>query len=170
MNPRHALIDTPLGHVTLVAEGDALTGLYFAGQAHLPDAATFGPRVAADDDPVLARARTQLDAYFDGGRHTLDLPTRTNGDEFSERVWALLTQIPYGETITYGALAERLGDKNLAQRVGQAVGHNPIGIVIPCHRVVGADGALTGYAGGLHRKRALLDLEEPAEVAAARLF
>ena len=99
-----------------------------------------------------------------------DTSIATAGDEFSERVWALLKEIPYGETTTYGALAAALGNPRLAQRVGQCVGHNPISVIIPCHRVVGADGSLTGYAGGLDRKRRLLDLEEPPEVAAARLF
>lgn len=98
------------------------------------------------------------------------MPTRTGGDEFFEQVWALLCEIPYGQTTTYGALAERLGDRRLAQRVGQAVGRNPISILIPCHRVLGADGSLTGYAGGLDRKRFLLELEEPVEASASRLF
>ena len=95
------------------------------------------------------------------------MPLVTRGDDFSERVWKLLREIPYGQTTTYGALAERLGDKSLAQRVGDAVGHNPLCVFIPCHRVVGANGALTGYAGGLKRKQFLLELEEPV---GARLF
>jgi methylated-DNA-[protein]-cysteine S-methyltransferase len=99
-----------------------------------------------------------------------DLPLAVDGDEFQRRVWAMLDEIPFGETTTYGELAERLGDKALAQRVGQAVGHNPLSIVVPCHRVVGKDGKLTGYAGGLKRKQFLLDLEEPAAVKSERLF
>jgi methylated-DNA-[protein]-cysteine S-methyltransferase len=92
------------------------------------------------------------------------------GDDFQQRVWAILREIPYGTTTTYGAIAGRLGDKALAQRVGQAVGRNPLSIVVPCHRVVGSNGWLTGYAGGLERKRRLLDLEQPMDARAGRLF
>lgn len=167
---RRTRIETPLGEVTLVADGDGLTGLYFPGHRHLPDASAFGVRVDTAADAVFAQAGPQLDAYLRGARRAFDVPLRTRGDGFSERVWALLREIPYGTTTTYGALAQRLGGRGLAQRVGQAVGRNPLSIVIPCHRVVGADGALTGYAGGLKRKRFLLELEEPAAVAGSRLF
>lgn len=167
---RHALIETALGELTLVAEDQDLTGLYFPGHWHLPHADTFGSRVVAETDEVFQRAKAELDAFLAGERQAFEVPTRTQGDAFSERVWAMLREINYGETTTYGALAERLGDRNLAQRVGQVVGRNPVSIVIPCHRVVGANGAMTGYAGGLDRKRFLLELEEPAEVADSRLF
>ena len=100
-----------------------------------------------------------------------DLPIELSGDEFQRQVWALLDEIPFGETTTYGELAERLGDKSLAQEVGQAVGHNPVSIIVPCHRVLGKNGKLTGYAGGLKRKQKLLDLESAASPAASdRLF
>ena len=167
---RHAGTETALGEVTLVAEDDALTGLYFRSHWHRPEESAFGGPVEIEADPLLGQAREELDAYLFGERRTFDVPMRTAGDAFSELVWGMLREIPYGRTTTYGALAERLGDRSLAQRVGQAVGRNPLCVLIPCHRVVGSNGSLTGYAGGLRRKRFLLDLEEPAEVAAARLF
>lgn len=167
---RHALAPSALGELTLTAEGEALTGLYFPGHRHPPAAELLGTRVEADGDPQFSRALDQLQEYLDGRRHEFTLLLRTHGDAFSEKVWTLLREIPYGETTTYGALAERLGSRGLAQRVGQCVGRNPLSILIPCHRVVGADGSLTGYAGGLERKRALLELEEPDDLAAERLF
>lgn len=170
MNVRHTRVETTLGNVTLVADGAKLTGLYFSGHWHQPKAATFGPRVDADEDAILVSAKAELEGYLAGDRRSFDVPLSARGDEFSERVWSLLQTIPYGQTTTYGALAEQLGDRWLAQRVGQAVGQNPLCVFIPCHRVVGADGLLTGYAGGLRRKRWLLELEEPAEAAASRLF
>lgn len=167
---RHALIDTVLGEVTLTASDASLTGLYFPDHWHPPAAEQLGHRVAVDDDPLLTRACTQLEQYLSGARREFDLPLVATGDEFSERIWALLQEIPYGNTTSYGVLAEQLGGRGLAQRVGQAVGRNPLCVFIPCHRVLGADGSLTGYAGGLERKRWLLELEEPAEASAARLF
>lgn len=169
-NLRHAQVETTLGEVILVADGDELTGLYFPGHWHLPEASKFGTRVEADADEVFVWAKTELEAYLAGERTSFDVPLHAKGDEFSERVWSLLRSIPYGQTTSYGALAEQLGDRRLAQRVGQAVGRNPLGVFIPCHRVVGADGSLTGYAGGLERKRWLLELEEPAEATGSRLF
>lgn len=170
MTARHAYAETSLGELLFVTDGDALTGVYFPGHRYPPAAEAIGERVDEASDPVLAQAAREVREHLAGERSRFDVPVRTAGDEFSERVWALLREIPYGETTTYGAIAETLGGKGLAQRVGQAVGHNPISIVIPCHRVVGADGSLTGFAGGLERKRTLLELEEPAEVAATRLF
>ena len=168
--PRHTTFRTRLGDLTVSADEEALTGLYFPGHRHLPSAERLGAAIAADADPLLVRAHEQLEQYLAGERREFDLPLRTGGDDFSERVWALLQEIPYGETTTYGVLAEQLGSRGLAQRVGQCVGRNPLSIVVPCHRVVGADGSLTGYAGGLERKRALLELEEPDERSAERLF
>jgi methylated-DNA-[protein]-cysteine S-methyltransferase len=170
MATRHTLADTELGQLTLVADGGKLTGVYFPHHWYLPSEQTFGPRVDIDDDPLFTEAAAQLNDYFAGRRTSFEIPVATEGDAFQERVWALLNEIPFGGTTTYGALAESLGNKSLAQRVGQAVGHNPLSVVIPCHRVVGSDGALTGYAGGLGRKRFLLDLEEPAESRSTRLF
>jgi methylated-DNA-[protein]-cysteine S-methyltransferase len=119
----------------------------------------FGSRVAAASDPLLTAAARQIEEYLAGERVEFDLPTDAAGDDFQLRVWALLAEIPYGETVTYGDLAERCGDRRLARDVGQAVGSNPLSMIVPCHRVVGKDGKLTGYAGGLDRKRSLLELE-----------
>jgi methylated-DNA-[protein]-cysteine S-methyltransferase len=170
MTTRHAVIDSPLGDLTLVADGDALTGVYFHHHWYRPSEDTFGPRVDAGSDALLAESRTQLDDYLAGDRTDFELPTALHSDGLRRRVWDRLTTIPYGETITYGELAAELADGSTPQEVGAAVGRNPLCIVIPCHRVVGKDGKLTGYAGGLERKQSLLDLEEPAEVRAARLF
>lgn len=167
---RHTTIDTSLGDLTLVAEGDNLTGLYFPGHWTQPSEASFGEATNADEDELFTVVADQIRAYLAGQRHTFDVPVRTCGDDLSEQVWRLLTTIPYGSTTTYGDIAEEMGDRRLAQRIGQIVGHNPISIIIPCHRVVGANGALTGYAGGLERKQTLLALEEPAEVSGSRLF
>lgn len=167
---RHTQVQTALGELTLVADGDELIGIYFPGHWHLPKASTFGVHVNATEDELFSQTKAQIDEYLNGERQSFDVPVRTDGNQFSEQVWAMLKEIPYGSTTTYGALAERLGNRHLAQRVGQAVGWNPISIVIPCHRVVGADGSLTGYAGGLERKQRLLELEEPDEAAVSRLF
>ena len=170
MNTRHAVIDSRLGELTLVADGTALSGLYFRHHWYRPSADTFGPRVDAGSDVLLAESQAQLDDYLIGTRTEFDLPTALAGNGLQRRVWDRLTTIPYGETITYGELATELANGSTAQEVGAAVGRNPLSIVVPCHRVVGKDGRLTGYAGGLERKKFLLDLEEPAEVRAARLF
>ncbi len=167
---RHALIDTELGTLTVVSDGTAVTGIYFDPHVHRPDASTFGPEVVADQDAVLGLAERQLREYLAGDRTEFELPLATDGNEFQERVWDRLRAIPYGRTVTYGAIAAELGDVTMAQAVGNAVGRNPISIVVPCHRVVGSTGKLTGYAGGLERKTALLDLEEPPEAKAQRLF
>ena len=170
MTTRHAVVDSPLGELTLVADGDALTGVYFRHHCYRPSADTFGPRVDAEADDLLAKAHTQLTDYLAGRRPDFDLPIKLRGDATKRRVWDLLTAIPYGDTVTYGELAAALDDGTTPQEVGQAVGRNPLSIVVPCHRVVGRNGQLTGYAGGLERKQHLLELEEPAEVKAARLF
>jgi methylated-DNA-[protein]-cysteine S-methyltransferase len=170
MSIRHAVVGTTLGDLTLVASGHALAGVYFPHHWTRPDRSGLGDEIPAEGDPVLTQAATELREYLAGTRRTFDVPLALDGDDFQQRVWALLTEIPYGATTTYGELAARLGDKTLAQRVGQAVGHNPVSVVVPCHRVVGKGGKLTGYAGGLRRKQLLLDLEEPSEVRAGRLF
>lgn len=154
---RHGLIESPLGELTLVADGDRLTGLYFRHHWYPP--ATIGHR--QDSDPLFARARDQLEEYFAERRRTFELPIALHGSEFERRVWDQIAAVPYGRTTTYGDIAGRLGDRSLAREVGRAVGHNPLSIIVPCHRVVGADGRLTGYAGGMKRKTLLLDLEQP---------
>jgi methylated-DNA-[protein]-cysteine S-methyltransferase len=161
---RHAIVSTRIGDLTLVASGDALIGVYFPHHWVKPAPETLGERVEATD-PLIASTAGQLEEYLGGERTAFDLPTVLHGDEFQRRVWSVLEEIPYGETTSYGEIAARVGDT--AQAVGKAVGQNPLSIVVPCHRVVGKNGSLTGYAGGLKRKQFLLDLEEPA---ATRLF
>ncbi|GGF30441.1 methylated-DNA--[protein]-cysteine S-methyltransferase [Subtercola lobariae] len=167
---RHTTVSTnQIADVILVAQGDALVGIYFPEHWTKPDWGTFGPAVDESVDPVLAAAARQLREYLGGERTQFDLPIRLQGSPFQQQVWAMLQEVPFGETTTYGELAERLGDKNLARMVGQAVGRNPLSIVVGCHRVVGTNGKLTGYAGGLERKEFLLTLESPSNVP-ARLF
>jgi len=159
---RYCSIQTPLGEMIAVVEQEKLCGLWFVGQKHAPEPSRewlFDP-----EHPVFAALRGQLDAYFAGRICRFDLPIAPQGTAFQMAVWALLRTIPPGSVTTYSALArqlnaEREGRITSPRAVGSAVGRNPIGIVIPCHRVVGADGSLTGYAGGLDRKAALLDLE-----------
>lgn len=170
MNTRHTTADTTLGQVTIVAVGDAITGLYFRHHVRRPAQETFGQEVAVGNDALLADAATQLRDYLAGRRREFDLPFDAAGDAFQRSVWSIVAEVPFGGTTTYGAIAERLGDKSLSYRVGQAVGANPLCVYVPCHRVLGANGKLTGYAGGLKRKQALLELEEPAQVSAGRLF
>ncbi|UFS58843.1 methylated-DNA--[protein]-cysteine S-methyltransferase [Subtercola endophyticus] len=176
MSIRHSILRTPqIGEVILVAErrdgdgADALVGVYFPGHWTKPDFGAFGPAVAEGDDILLAEAATQLRQYLAGERREFDVPMALAGTPFQEQVWAMLQEVPYGETTTYGELAERLGGRSLARMVGQAVGHNPLSIMVGCHRVVGANGSLTGYAGGLERKEFLLTLEGSA-LAPSRLF
>jgi methylated-DNA-[protein]-cysteine S-methyltransferase len=166
-NVRHTVVGSPLGPLTLVADGDALTGVYFENHLRGPSPGELGPRDASGFD----EARRQLGEYFAGDRQHFDLPLAPRGEPFQRRVWHLLEAIPYGETRSYGMLAGELGDRRLAQAVGAANGRNPVSVIVPCHRVVGADGTLTGYAGGLERKRFLLELEGAASVTrTARLF
>lgn len=150
--------DSPLGKITLAGEGNTLTGLWFTGQKHFG-----GANIPAGEVPVFSVAQSWLDAYFAGGEPGELPPLAPQGTPFQKAVWDLLLEIPRGETATYGALAEklsrRLGRPTSPRAVGSAVGRNPISILIPCHRVVGADGRLTGYAGGLERKEWLLTLE-----------
>lgn len=174
MTTRHALVRTAIGELTAVldeapdADGSTLIGLYFPGHWTLPDPADFGERIGQRDDPVLVSLTEQLESYLAGERRDFDLPLGMRGGGHRLRVWDRLTHIPYGGTVTYGELATQLGGG--AQTVGRAVGANPISIIVPCHRVIGSDGSLTGYAGGLERKRALLALEEPAAVERGALF
>ncbi|MEA5360173.1 methylated-DNA--[protein]-cysteine S-methyltransferase [Amycolatopsis sp., V23-08] len=166
MSVRHTVIDSPVGPLTLVGEGAALLGLYFDGHLRTPRLTDHGPRV----DDGFEAAEAQLAEYFAGTRREFDLELAPRGSAFEKQVWALLTKIPYGETRTYGQLAAELGDPGAAQAVGNANGWNPISVIVPCHRVVGTSGGLTGYAGGLTRKRFLLSLEEPPADEVGRLF
>jgi methylated-DNA-[protein]-cysteine S-methyltransferase len=158
----HTVIGSPIGPLTPVAEDGALVALLMELAGRRPDAAVLGDR----DDAGFAVVVRELGEYFAGDRTAFDLALRPAGSAFERAVWELLEQIPYGETRSYGQLARRLGDPGLAQAIGAANGRNPLAIVVPCHRVVGADGSLVGYAGGLARKRFLLDLEQRGQ----RLF
>ena len=140
-------IETPIGALTLTASADAVTAVRFGAQG------------ARDASALLDAAEAQLREYFAGTRRTFDLPLAPRGTAFQQRVWAALRAIPYGETCTYGELAAAIGSPSASRAVGMANHHNPIPIVIPCHRVIGANGTLTGYAGGLEIKRKLLALE-----------
>ncbi len=144
-----------VGALRLVAEDGALAAVHLAGAGDAPE----GWDRAPAGDPVLARARAQLAEYFAGTRTAFSLPVAPAGTPFQQSVWRELMSIPYGQTRSYGQLANTLGGPHLTRAVGSANGRNPISIVVPCHRVVGSDGSLTGYAGGLPRKRFLLDLE-----------
>jgi methylated-DNA-[protein]-cysteine S-methyltransferase len=154
---------TPVGELLLTTDGQALTGVWFERHRDGGDArpaALVGSGRRDDGHPVLAAARGQLGEYFSRERRGFDLPLAASGSAFQHRVWAALLEIPYGTTVSYGEVARRLGLPPGASRaVGLANGANPVSVVVPCHRVVGADGSLTGYGGGLDRKRHLLDLE-----------
>jgi methylated-DNA-[protein]-cysteine S-methyltransferase len=143
-------IDSPVGELLMVGDGDALTGLHMDG----------APRAGRRRDPgAFSEAGDQLRAYFAGDLREFDLPLAPRGTAFQQQVWAALREIPYGQTISYAELATAVGRPAAARAVGGANGRNPIAVVIPCHRVIGAAGALTGYGGGVGRKRLLLDLE-----------
>ena len=152
-----------LGLILLAADDDALCGLWFSGQKDIPEEySKMAPAMNVPD--IIKRTKLWLDRYFAGKRPNIaELDLAPEGTEFRRKVWDILCSIPYGETSTYGEIARQLeileGKKSSAQAVGGAVGHNPISIIIPCHRVIGADGSLGGYAGGTHRKAALLSLE-----------
>jgi methylated-DNA-[protein]-cysteine S-methyltransferase len=155
MNATHTKIDSPIGELTLVARDEVLSGIYFPGHWHMPAPEVFG----MGSERGFEQAQRQLGEYFTGERTEFELVTAVAGEEFQRRVWELIDRIPHGQTTTYGEMAQELGDPMLAREVGAAVGRNPLSIVVPCHRVVGKDGKLTGYAGGLERKRFLLELE-----------
>jgi methylated-DNA-[protein]-cysteine S-methyltransferase len=153
-------VSSPVGRLRLTVSDTALVGIWFEQGR---DGARPRPELIRGGSPLLDRVRAQLDEYFAGERREFDLPVDpAGGSEFERRVWAALREIPYGETEAYGELATRIDRPCHARAVGAANGRNPIAIVIPCHRVIGANGKLTGYAGGLGRKRLLLDLESDA--------
>jgi methylated-DNA-[protein]-cysteine S-methyltransferase len=174
----YTFVDSPAGPVRIIAHDGAVTAVEFSGEPPLEASPRSSMRVAAeraagrpedervDDDPLLQEAARQLTAYFARELKDFDLPLRPGGTAFQERVWAELREIGYGETATYGELADRLGmNRGASRAVGAANGRNPIGIVIPCHRVVGVNGSLSGYAGGVERKQLLLRLEQDAAAA-----
>ena len=151
----HTVVDSPVGTLTLVATDGVLSGLYMVLQRHRPLQDTFG----APDSTPFAEVIQQLEEYFAAQRTDFDVPMTLRGTPFQRTVWAALREIPYGETVGYGQLAQRIGRPAAARAVGLANGRNPISIVVPCHRVVGATGNLIGYGGGLERKLHLLDFE-----------
>jgi methylated-DNA-[protein]-cysteine S-methyltransferase len=152
----HTTIDSPIGLLSLVADGDALVEVRFANSPLAP-----GEGGAADPDhPVLRQAAAELGEYFAGRRRTFDVRNAPRGTPFQLAAWRALTTIPYGETVSYGEQARRLGDRNKSRAVGAANGRNPLPIVVPCHRVIGAGGKLTGFGGGLESKAWLLDHEQ----------
>lgn len=154
---RFSRFESPLGPVVAVAGDEGITHVDFVGAKY---ERPIGPDWIEDPAaPALAACRAQLEEYFAGARTGFDLPLAPEGSEFQRRVWKEIARVPYGETITYAELARRAGAPGQARAAGAATGRNPIGVVVPCHRIVGADGSLTGYAGGLERKRGLLELE-----------
>jgi methylated-DNA-[protein]-cysteine S-methyltransferase len=163
---KHTTIASELGDLTIVSRGSTVVGLYFPHHWYRPGPTSFGPSSDAGFESVA----DQIGQYLAGERQHFEVPIATAGDEFQERVWSLVRQIPYGETATYGDLARQIGGRTTPQEVGAAVGRNPVCVLVPCHRVIGAGGKLTGYAGGLARKRFLLDLEANVAGRASRLF
>ena len=158
---RWTVMSSPVGDLRIVARGAAISAIEFWPFRADPVGRPMGER--KDDDPLLRTAVLQLTEYFDHGRRDFDLPLDPQGSDFQRSVWAQLLKIGYGETASYGEIARRLGKTNAASRaVGLANGSNPIPIVIPCHRVIGADGSLTGYACGIERKQTLLEIEQDA--------
>ncbi|MGI5446282.1 methylated-DNA--[protein]-cysteine S-methyltransferase [Streptomyces sp. CA-243310] len=158
---QHTVVASPYGPLTLVATDGVLSGLYMVGQRHRPAEESFGERIAPTEAPFPEVVR-QLTAYFAGELSEFTLPLRMEGTEFQRSVWEQLVRIPYGETWSYGQLADKLGKPGASRAVGLANGKNPIGIIVPCHRVIGASGGMTGYGGGVERKVRLLAFESGA--------
>lgn len=156
MKASYGLVPSPLGELLLLVDGEGwLCGMYMTEQKHRPALAAELRR----DDGAVADARAQLAAYFARELRSFDLPLRPSGSPFQREVWQALREIPFGTTVTYGTIARRIGQPTASRAVGLANGRNPIGIIVPCHRVVGANGSLVGYGGGLERKRWLLQHE-----------
>jgi methylated-DNA-[protein]-cysteine S-methyltransferase len=162
---QYRTIDSPIGPLTLAGLGSVLTNLRMVDQTYEPSRADWSLDPGAFDDAV-----DQLDAYFAGELTDFDLKLDLRGTEFQQRVWKALLTIPYGETRSYGEIAEQIGAPGAARAVGLANGRNPIAIVVPCHRVIGSGGSLTGYGGGLERKQTLLELEKRATLTTLPLF
>ena len=155
-------LHSPLGEVRLRSDGESLTGLWFVGQVN--DAKDIDDIEIKNDLPIFGQVESWLESYFSGKQTSITIPLQPKGTSFQQRVWQILQEISYGKTMTYGEIAQRIAKEKgvetfSAQAVGQAVGKNPISILIPCHRVLGKNGALTGYAGGVHRKEQLLRIE-----------
>ncbi len=160
MNFVYKLIDSPLGKLTIVARSSKLVAILWENDQ--PNRVRLGEMEQQDSDSTLLEVEWQLQEYFQGKRQQFDLPLEFNGTEFQKQVWQALLQIPYGETRSYLDIATAIGNKKAVRAVGAANGRNPISIIAPCHRVIGASGALTGFAGGLEAKALLLSLEQKA--------
>ena len=157
MTTHYQVFNSPLGMLRVTANQQAITGLWFFGQKY-----EFTPQsdwIESDNNSLLNNAVSQLKDYFSAKRTTFDLPIEPQGTEFQQRVWSELTRINWGQTITYGDLAKRIGKPKAVRAAAAAVGKNPVSVIVPCHRVLGSNGSLTGYAGGLMRKEKLLELE-----------
>jgi methylated-DNA-[protein]-cysteine S-methyltransferase len=152
----YTTMESPIGELLLVGDGDNLSGMYMQ-DGRKPKTIAAGWQQSA---APLADTKTQLEEYFAGNRTTFEIPLAAQGAPFEREVWHALEEIPYGETVSYGEIARRIGQPAAARAVGTANGRNPIAVIVPCHRVIGADGTLTGYGGGLERKRLLLELEQ----------
>jgi methylated-DNA-[protein]-cysteine S-methyltransferase len=162
---QYRTIDSPIGALTLAGRGRVLTNLRMVDQTYEPNRADWSPDPSGFDDAV-----DQLAAYFAGELTDFDIELDLAGTEFQRRVWKALLTIPYGQTRSYGEIAEQIGAPGAARAVGLANGHNPIAIIVPCHRVIGANGSLTGFGGGLGRKRTLLELEKQKASMSLTLF
>lgn len=157
MTTYYQLHDSPTGELLLLSNGEALTALHMTAGKYVP--ATSTDWVRDERLPIFAQTRRELDAYFLGTLRSFTMPLAPQGTDFQKRAWIALSKIPYGETRSYGQQAHLIGQPSAVRAIGAANGKNPIGIIVPCHRVIGANGALTGYAGGLHNKEFLLKLE-----------
>jgi methylated-DNA-[protein]-cysteine S-methyltransferase len=151
-----AYYDSPVGRLEILASGKGVTGIRFVSAPKKPRA---GKKAAPHADPIIAACVRELDDYFAGRRHDFSVPLDLKGTPFRKKVWTLLLRVPYGWTTSYGEIAKASGRPGAARAVGGANHHNPVAIIVPCHRVIGADGGLTGYGGGLRRKRWLLEHE-----------
>ncbi|CAN7196761.1 methylated-DNA--[protein]-cysteine S-methyltransferase [Duganella sp. LjRoot269] len=157
MSYEYIWVDSPVGKLRIVTKGDALSAILW--EMDRPNRVKLGPMTENKNSVVLAQIAEQLSEYFDGRRDTFDVKLDFNGTEFQKKVWAALLKIPFGETRTYGEIAEKIGLPTAVRAVGAANGRNPISIIAPCHRVIGATGAMTGFAGGLRAKEILLTVE-----------
>ncbi|WP_292881234.1 methylated-DNA--[protein]-cysteine S-methyltransferase [Methanobrevibacter sp. UBA188] len=150
--------ESPLGEMLIVSDGEAICGVWFYGQKHFKST-VIGKTIHDDDLSIFKKAKQWFEDYFNGKNPQINFQLKPEGSKFRQKVWKILSEIPYGETLTYGEIASKISPNMSAQAVGGAVGHNPISILIPCHRVLGSDGKLTGYAAGLDKKIELLKIE-----------
>lgn len=162
---RYDVVQSPIGRLILASDGASLVGVWMANAS--PDDANWSCHTGNDD--VLAKTREELEEYFDGRRRAFDVPLAPNGTEFQRSVWTALTEIPFGTTVSYAELARRVGKEAAIRAVGAANGRNPIPVIVPCHRVIGSDGSLTGFGGGLPRKKWLLQHEKALPVEQGEL-